>query len=179
LMSACADQSKENLKELETENQKKESNWLGLDTLNFSVQYPPEWELNKTGEAGTSFVLSSPEESNQDQFRENVNLLIQDLNNETMDLGKYTTLSEDQIKKYISNSNILESKRVKTATEEYQKLLYLGDQGILHLKFEQYYFKRDKKVYVLTFTAEQSKFMKYHEMGESIMDSFKILRVDS
>ena len=48
----------------------------------YSIQYPENWELNESKAMGTNFILFSPLNSKKDQFKENVNLIIQDLNSE-------------------------------------------------------------------------------------------------
>lgn len=47
---------------------------------------------------GTSLIILSPLESEKDTFRENVNLLIQDLTGLDIGLDQYTKISEDQMK---------------------------------------------------------------------------------
>jgi hypothetical protein len=60
----------------------------------FSIQYPSGWEINTEGQMATSLVLLAPLESAQDKFKENVNLIIQDLCGYTIDLASYAAISE-------------------------------------------------------------------------------------
>ena len=146
--------------------------WKTFDGINYSIQYPPEWELNQSGQMGTTLILFSALESNQDQFKENVNLLIQDLTGHNIDLDKFTEISEGQVKTMITNSTLIESKRIKAGSDEYHRIIYTGDQGVYHLKFEQYYWVKNEKAYVLTLTCEEEKFNDYKEIGEGILNSF-------
>ncbi len=148
--------------------------WETLNEPNYSIQYPSEWELNQSGQMGTAFMLFSPLESGQDQFRENVNLLLQDLSGYNIDLDKYAEISQEQVKSMITNSKIIESKRIKTGSEEYHKLVYTGDQGVFHLRFEQYYWIKNKQAFVLTFTCEQASFNSHKEVGKTILKSFTL-----
>jgi hypothetical protein len=147
-------------------------NWKTLEEKNYSIQYPADWELNQSGQMGTTFFLFSPLSSDQDKFRENINLLIQDLSGHNINLDKYTEISEGQVKTMITNSTLIESKRVKNGSEEFHRIIYTGDQGIFHLKFEQFYWIKNDKAYVLTFTCEQDKFSDFKEVGEAILNSF-------
>jgi hypothetical protein len=158
----------------DTKNSQTNGEWKTLTESNYSVQYPPAWELDQSRQMGTSFFLFSPLESEQDKFKENVNLLIQDLTGKNINLDKYTEISEGQIKTLATNSNLIESKRIKTEPDEYHKIIYSADQGIFHLKFEQYYWVIHDKAYVLTFTSEQNKFDSFRETGEKILNSFKL-----
>ena len=45
--------------------------WKSLSENNYSINYPDNWELNKAGQMGTSFILFSPLSSKQDNFKEN------------------------------------------------------------------------------------------------------------
>jgi hypothetical protein len=148
--------------------------WETLSEANFSMQYPSTWELNQNGQMGASFVLLSPLENNEDIFRENVNLIIQDLTGQSIDLDKYSEISEGQVKTMITNSTLIESKRIKNENNEYHKLIYTGDQGILRLEFEQYFWIENSKAYVLTLTCEQNKYSDFKDLGEKILNTFSI-----
>ena len=168
---ACVQTTKQ---QSEDNNSPTINDWNTFKQSNYSISYPPTWELNKSGEMGTIFIILSPLESDNDIFRENINFMTQDLSGLNIDLDKYTAISEEQVKTLISNSTFIESKRIKNEKGEYHKLIYTGDQGIYHLIFEQYYWVVDDKAYVLTFTSEQEKFDNFKKTGEKILNSFKI-----
>ncbi len=146
--------------------------WKSLVEHNYSIHYPDNWELDQSGHMGMSFILLSPLSSDQDLFRENINLMIQDLSGHNLDLDAYTALSEGQIKTMFVHGNLIESKRLKTETLDYHKVMYTGKQGIYNLKFVQYYWVVDDTAYILTFTCEESTFSEYLENGEKILNSF-------
>jgi hypothetical protein len=160
--------------ESENSEQEKRTEWKTLDESNYSIQYPSTWELNQSGEMGTSFFLFSPLESNADKFKENVNLLIQDLSGQNLDLNKYTEISEEQIKTLALNAILIESKRVENSNDEFHKLIYTCDQGGFHLKIEQKYWVINEKAYVLTFTCEADKAKLFSDKAENILSSFKL-----
>ena len=149
-------------------------NWKTIEDKSYSVKYPSDWEVNNTGMMGTPFILFSPLTETQDNFKENVNLLIQDLSAYDLDLDKYVEISVSQIKTMITNSNVIESKNIKSEFGEYQKMIYTGEQGMFKLKFEQYYWVINNNAYVLTFTSELDKYLNYKETGEAILNSFVI-----
>jgi len=151
-----------------------QNGWKIINENSYTIQYPDSFDLDKSGMMRTSFVLLSKQTSANDLFRENVNLLVQDLNGQNINLEKYTEISENQIKKMLSNCKILESKNIEIADKKYHKIIYTGDQLNYKLKFEQYYFVDKFKAYVLTFTCEINQFENYREVGEKIMNSFKI-----
>jgi hypothetical protein len=83
-----------------------------LDEIDFSIQYPGDWILDTTGLSGTSFVLFAELSSDEDKFGENINLLIQNLEGQNIDLHKFAKISGEQVKTLITNSKIIESKRL-------------------------------------------------------------------
>jgi len=95
--------------------------WNTIKKDSYSIDYPKDWELNESGQMGTSFILFSPFTSQKDQFIENVNLLVQDLTGYNLDLDGYVEISEGQIKTMITNGKIIESKRVTNQTLDYTK----------------------------------------------------------
>ena len=148
--------------------------WKKLIETNYSIQYPDSWDLNNSGQMGTSFAIFSRQSSPQDKFRENVNLIIQNLQGQNINLNKYVEISEGQIKTMITNANLIESKRLSANGYEYQKVIYTGDQGIFKLKFEQYYWIKNGKAYILTLTCERNQFDTYMVTGEKILNSFSL-----
>lgn len=153
---------------------KTEDGWKFLNENIYSIQYPENWELNTSGQMGMSFILFSKQSSTKDQFRENVNLLVQDLAGQDIDLDKYVEISEGQIKTLITNSNLIESKRQTENELEFQKVIYTGDQGIYKFKFEQLYWIKNGKAYILTLTCEIDQFDHYKETGKKILKSFRL-----
>ena len=146
--------------------------WETLKEQNYSINYPDTWELDTSGQMGMSFLLLSPTESDQDQFRENVNLMVQDLTGHNLDLDAYTELSVSQINTLFVDGTLLESKRMGSESIDYHKVLYTGKQGAFTLKFEQYYWVIDNMAYILTLTCEESAFDDYQKLGETILSSF-------
>lgn len=148
--------------------------WKTLTQNNYTIQYPSNWELSQKGEMNTSFFIFSPFDSDKDIFRENVNLLIQDLSGKNIDLNKYVEISEKQIKSLITNSNISESIRLKKNDKQYHKIIYSGEQGAFKLMFIQYYWVIDNKAYVLTFTSKKDTYNSFKETANKILDSFEL-----
>jgi hypothetical protein len=152
----------------------KRSGWKIFDKPSYSIEYPASWELKEDQGLGLEFLALSDLESNDDNFRENVNVVIQNLVGQNIDLDEYTTLSEKQVKTMLKNAVFIESKRIKKDTIEYRKLIYEGNQLNYHLQFEQYYFIKNNKAYVVTYTAEKNKFSSFKSTGEKILNSFKL-----
>jgi hypothetical protein len=150
------------------------TDWQFLDESGYSIQYPQDWDLNKSGQMGMSFILLSKQTSQQDNFQENVNLLIQDLKGQNINLEKFTEISVGQIKTMVTKGKLIESKKLSGNGNEFQSVIYTGVQGNYKLKFEQYYWIKNDKAYILTLTCELDQFKKYKSTGEKILNSFKL-----
>ena len=155
-----------------TDRTKLNSNWRSFTQANYGIQYPPNWDLNEHAGLGTSFALFSRLENGNDAFRENVSLMIQNLAGSNMDLDKFATLSEQQVKTLAVNGVLLESKRVDDGQYPHHRILYTSDQNPYHLTTEQYYWVINEQAYVLTLSCEQDKFSMYQQVGEQILNSF-------
>lgn len=162
-------------KEAKTNNPIEETtDWEIHLSDNYLIKYPSDWEVNLSGQMGTGFILFSPLSNESDNFRENVNLLIQDLAEHDLSLDQYVDISEDQIKTIVVEGKVISSDRKEKNGREYQKMIYTGKQGVFNLKFEQYYWIIDNQAFVLTLTCEEEKFEKYKDIGEVILNSFNI-----
>ena len=148
------------------------SEWKTLDEEGFTISYPADWELDQSGSMGVSFFLFSPLSDSSDDFRENINLLIQDLTGYELDLDQYTELSVEQVKTMMTDGEILLSEKLGEEGSEYQRIIYTGIQGNYDLKFEQFYWVIGKQAYVLTLTCKRSEFDQYQATGEKILRSF-------
>ncbi|MFK7755880.1 MAG: hypothetical protein AB8B53_02990 [Flavobacteriales bacterium] len=148
--------------------------WDSLKESNYSIDYPANWDIDKSGLMGTSFILLSPLTSEVDDFRENVNLLVQDLSSYNMVLDDYVDISENQVRKMITDAEIILSQRLENVNGESHLLVYKGRQGVYELNFRQYYWVINKTAFVLTLTGKQSEVEEYIGLGQKILESFKV-----
>lgn len=146
--------------------------WKALDEVNYRIQYPENWDVDQSGQLGMSFIILSKQTSPQDGFRENINLLIQNLTGLNIDMDAFVKISEDQVKAMFKGGKIHESKRVKSKTDTFHKLVYTGTQGSFVFKIQQYYWVEKDKAYILTLTCEATQFDSYVQTGDKIMSSF-------
>jgi serine/threonine-protein kinase len=154
--------------------QQNAENWITVTDKLYTIQHPSDWEFKESNEYGATFYIFSPLMSDDDKFKENVNLLIQDLSLQNVNLNQFVEISEDQVKTIVNNGKIIESTRINTGENEFHKMIFQAEQGMYKLKFLQYYWVKNKKAYVLTFTTELDQFEDFQEIGELIMNSFVI-----
>jgi hypothetical protein len=140
----------------------------------FKIQYPNKWTIDTSGMMGSEFFVFSPKENANDKFRENVNLIIQDIGGQNIDLDKYAQISKDEINTMGNEARIHESKKVKKGKSEFYKMIYEMKDGDYKIKIEQYYFVTNTRAYVLTLATEFAKFANFKTVGEGVLNSFQV-----
>ncbi|MEO1435179.1 MAG: hypothetical protein AAFV80_06545 [Bacteroidota bacterium] len=140
----------------------------------YQIQYPADWDVDTSGQSGTTFFLTSLLTGDGDTFRENVNLLLQDLSAYNMDLDEYIKISEEQIGQLFPDGQIISSDRFNTHQPEFHRLVYVGKQGTRSMQFLAYCWLIDKTAYILTFTCEEDQWADYGPTGERILKSFQL-----
>jgi len=150
------------------------ADWKTMQQENYSIQYPATWELSQPGQGGTLFQVVSPLESDSDKFRENINLVTEDLTGKNVDLDTYEKASLDQIKTAFQDFKMMEDKKIKVGAAEYYKIRYSASQGDTHMELEQWLRIEKEKAYILTFVVEKGKYDKFKDIGENILATFTV-----
>lgn len=152
--------------------------WLRLEEPDYSISYPDSFELDKSGRLRTKFILSVKSEDYYRVFRENVNLMRQNIKSMNLDLAGFAKLSEKEILELIPEAKLISSESLKKNKQAYHKIIYTGEQQGMKLQWLQYYFVEGDRAYVLTFTARQAVFSDYQALAEEICESFELLHAD-
>ncbi|ASS48655.1 MAG: hypothetical protein CHH17_07880 [Candidatus Fluviicola riflensis] len=157
-----------------TEKTVPKDEWSTIETEDYSLQHPKEWKQQSQQQIGIEFSLMTARTSPKDEFKENINLVVQDISNTNLDLEKYTAISEEQIMEGMENAELISSERSNKHGETAQQIIYTASYGKRKLKFEQYYWIKNDKAFVLTMTCEADQFDEYKEVGEEILESFRL-----
>ena len=171
LISACSGGSEEQVAtEALTSNEQAApaGSWHEYNHGDYTVYAPESWEMDISGRMGTMFILFSPQDSNDHFFRENVNMVMEDVSAYGTSLEEYLEQSKGMLEEYITDLSNLEI----TQRNDRYWLSYQGTQGRLTLHFRQMMVKHDEKVYILTFTAPSGVDTGNEQVAEKIMESF-------
>lgn len=157
------------------------NDWKTLKGVDYSLLYPSTWTLEQAepivdepGLVSIGFILYAPKDSIRDIFGENINLVMQDIKGIASDFNEYITMNEEQIKTIATRGTLVESKRIKSGTKEYHKIIYLIDGFMIPSRIEQFYFMNGTKAFTLSFTSEQTKFEEIRKTALKIVKSFKV-----
>jgi uncharacterized protein YaaR (DUF327 family) len=140
----------------------------------YSLNYPQSWTLDTGKLFGMDILLRSPKTDSLDDFRENITVFVQDLRGQNYNLSKMGQESEAQIRKMVTDVEIIDSKLDSTASQQYYILKYKGRQGKFLLTTIQHYYLKDEVGYALTFTIKRGKEADYVPLAEKVFNSFKL-----
>jgi hypothetical protein len=142
-------------------------------TYGFRIQYPRDWS-EQAGAAGSVVAFVSQPSGQSGGFRDNVNVLVQDLADPSTSLQQYTDLSIRQAPDLIDGFKLVSSGPDVLAGRSAERVTYLGQSGNHDLKFEAIWLVERGRAYVITFTATRDTFDAVAPMAEAMIDSFRL-----
>lgn len=142
--------------------------------VGFSLKYPVTWSFGEDIN-GAAAIFYSPKENALDTFRENVNVVVQDLSVKPMDLEEYTKTAIIQMQAvFETNLQIIDSSPIMVANEPGHQFVFIGKGP----DGEIYYLCRwtvvGTSAYVLTYTGKSLGYPKHLAQARRIMKSFRI-----
>ncbi|MCB0704159.1 MAG: hypothetical protein KDC34_02575 [Saprospiraceae bacterium] len=139
----------------------------------FGLALPANWEIAENY-SGTRFLAKSPRTSQNDLFQENVNLIVQPLAGSGVStLEEYVALSKVQLKNFITDFELLESRNTTWAGYPAHEFIYTGTQGAYNLKWQQLLYLDGSTAYVFSYTALPDTYNQFVAIIEMISNSFK------
>lgn len=144
---------------------------------NFSMSYPADWEQSEI--SGIPFFLSA-QDGPKDSFRENINVVYQDLTNSPMTLEEFLDLSKQQIETMTAEHSFESIEHTTFAGLPAKELVYTMTQfnqkgEKLYLKLMQILCLRNNQAYVLTYTAAVNDFNSYLPAAKATFSSFEFV----
>ncbi len=145
----------------------------------YTIQYPKNWEASEKVNY-VSAIFLSPLENDLDVFRENVNIVIQDLSETPLDgnLAKYTDVAIGQMQNaFKQNLMVVESRPMTLSGLPAYKFVYIGkNPGAPDIKNLHVWTIDGHKAYQISYTAMRESFDKYLPQVRIMIKSFKITR---
>ncbi|WP_340200332.1 hypothetical protein [Ascidiimonas sp. W6] len=150
-----------------------EANFRTLENERFTISYPESWKADESGARGTALLLFVPSDPTVGgAFKDNINLLIQDLTGYELDLQGFTDLSLNQLKSMLPEVKMLSNERKKIGDYDVQQLIFTAKQKGYDLKFEQRYWVIGKEAYVLTATYLETNAAAQEPMIVNVLNTF-------
>lgn len=157
----------------------KKSGWKSFKIGAVQMDYPETWELDQSGQMMTRFILFAPMDAEDDRFKENVNLIEQNLADyemEAITLQQYVDLTLAQLPNYVTGYTLIDSKTETRSGLTYHELVYKGEQGPFALHFKQRLYLQGGVAYILTFTAEADRYADYEQLSTDLLNAFALAR---
>jgi len=141
----------------------------------YKIQYPLDWKVQEEA-MGASVTFLSPQEGDKDKFQENVNIVIQDFGEQKVTLKEYSEAVKNEIKQILPGSQVVASGDIKLSKIPGQKMITTVQAPEMKLKMLQSWMIKGNKVYMITFTAEESQYALLEKTVDKILQSFKIIK---
>lgn len=140
----------------------------------FSIKFPDSWEVREKA-YGTIVMALSPQESSADNFRENVNIVTENLPG-SYTLAQYVSASESSMSRSLNSFKVLSRGVIRIGDRNSQWVIFTHKSGSLVAKGIQYYFVESGKAYIITCTGKPDSFRKYQPAFQKIANTFRIMR---
>ena len=140
----------------------------------FSLVYPADWTLEEN-KNGAAVIFYSPVENALDLFKENVNIVVQDISRNPLNLDKYTEIAIHQLQVvFKQNIEILESSPAYIGDLPAYKLVYIGKGKDFDMKFTHVWTIKGDYAYQFTYTANVNSYDKFSLKVDRMLSSFHI-----
>ena len=139
------------------------------------TQYPDGWEIliQRTSNSSISLRFDSPPENDTDIFRENVNLEINTISNNTA-LSNFTSAALGSYLESYPDLELIELTSTNLANNTIPAYKLVGSRTQEGLDFMQIVAMKEDKVYVITYSSEKPRYSTYLPIIERVIDSFEV-----
>lgn len=141
------------------------------------LQYPADWSIKENPAAGVIVAFGSPKESSSDTFVDNVNVSVADLSskpdttlNEVSDLWQKQTEADLPAGAF----KLSEIKPAKLAEQDAKQMVYTYSKEGKDIKGMVVIALKDKKVYIVTYTAEKASYDNFEDAANTIVSSLQV-----
>jgi len=152
------------------------SNWKSFDDPEFTFFYPNTWQLQTTSDNPfIAFQLYAGSDHYSDDFRENVNLMVDDIPVPGYNLDNFVEekiYEIESISDYISGSSLLLEESVILNGHKAHRIISTGRIDPHYLKFEQYLWVENRRTFEMTLTCEVLVFSKYMPVWRDMAERF-------
>ncbi|MDD3087944.1 MAG: PsbP-related protein [Candidatus Omnitrophica bacterium] len=135
--------------------------------FDFEISYPQDWQVK---EISGVIAFISPLEDADDNFSENVNIVIEDISGYQMSAEQYAKEADKNWLAADGKLKIIDFSQVMLNGEEAYCTIAENDS----LKFKQYKLVNNKRAYILTYTGQPDGFSKFQDIADNIIKTFKV-----
>ncbi len=155
------------------------TNWLSHtdSVFHFSFTYPENWELKLPG-GTTRFFVTSPKETDHDNFRENVNCIARVLEQKGFTIKMAEGAIEKSLTEKLKDFKLVQKKYITWNNSEALQIEYTCTQTSGDKSYNIYILQRmaviNDTMFTITFTSEVNTYKMYSPAAKKIMQSLKV-----
>lgn len=162
-----------------SESEESESQLKNYSNKNegLTLQYPGDWSIKENPAAGVIVAFGSPKENSSDTFVDNVNLSVSDLSSKPdMTLDQVADLWQKQTEEDLATSTfkLSEIKPDTLAGQDAKRLVFTYSLQEKDIKGLVVIALKDKKAYIVTYTAEKASYDKFVNAANTIVSSLQV-----
>jgi len=140
---------------------------------NVSYEIPYNWTVKEMNQYGKGYVVRMAAIAEaEDNFRENINLVVEDLEN-NMTLSQYLEANLRNMPTILNEFKKYQSGVLQDANEEGKFIVYGHKYGSNNLKVVCFLYIKEKKGYCLTCTSRIDRYARFEDLFMLIGKSFK------
>jgi hypothetical protein len=146
-------------------------------TFGIRIQYPSDWqklEFSRRDSSGIAVIFRSPPENASDTKLENLLIQVGNLPFQNISLEALNNANVDTLRNSLVDFKLIESTATTIAYNPAYKIVYTDTVGQDELKTMQVLSIKEDKAYLITYTAQASRYDRYLPTIQKMSDSFRI-----
>lgn len=152
---------------------KTKDDWVIFRSNEFSITFPPIFELDTSGYGKLQLVLRSPLTDDTDIFMDYIAVAVREKDH-NRSLESFGKLCVDDILNYTENPEIIKNGLKHHNGKEFYEIIYSEQQPVFRLVHEQHIYFDGHRTFIVSLTCEDAVFEQCREVGEVIMSTFTI-----
>lgn len=150
-----------------------EDEWVMFRSNEFSITFPPIFQLDTSGYRNTRLVLTTEMTEVGDNYSDNIAILIKEREN-NLSLESFGEKCVKDILLYTESPEIISNGMKDRDGTDYYEIIYSEQQTTFRLVREQHILFSGKQLYSITLTCEDAVFEPCQKVAEAIMSTFTI-----
>jgi hypothetical protein len=144
-------------------------------TYRIRIQYPSDWEKLEFSQRNIVVIFRSPRENSSDTKLENLLIQVGNLPSQNIPLDEVVRANINKLKQSLIDFELTElNATTLSGNNPAHKVVYTNREGEDELKTMQVVSIKEDKIYLITYTAEASRYDRYLPIIQKMIDSFRI-----
>ena len=144
-------------------------------TYRIRIQHPSDWEKLEFSQRNIVVIFRSPRENSSDTKLENLLIQVGNLPSQNIPLDEVVRANINKLKQSLIDFELIElNATTLSGNNSAHKVVYTNREGEDELKTMQVVSIKEDKIYLITYTAEASRYNRYLPIIQKMIDSFRI-----